>query len=63
MTPDAVLRPGSAMTTYARNARTQLHEQINQVAASIRDFGFANPVLVTELFLRFGDRAFVRLTS
>ena len=33
---------------YLRNARTHSPEQIGQVAASIREFGFTNPVLVDE---------------
>lgn len=31
---------------YARNARTHSDEQVAQIAASIREFGFINPVLV-----------------
>lgn len=31
---------------YARNSRTHSAEQIAQVAASIREFGFTNPVLI-----------------
>jgi len=31
---------------YARNSRTHSDEQVAQVAASIREFGFTNPVLV-----------------
>src|SRR5450759_1279365 len=31
---------------YARNARTPSPEQIAQVAASITEFGFVNPILV-----------------
>ena len=31
---------------YARNARTHSAEQVAQVAASIREFGFTNPILV-----------------
>lgn len=38
--PIATLRP------YARNARTHSPKQIAQIAASIREFGFNNPVLV-----------------
>lgn len=33
---------------YARNARTHSEEQINQIAASIREFGFTNPILIDE---------------
>lgn len=31
---------------YARNSRTHSDEQVAQLAASIREFGFTNPVLV-----------------
>ena len=31
---------------YARNSRTHSDEQIAQIAASIREFGFCNPVLI-----------------
>lgn len=31
---------------YARNARTHSAKQISQIAASIREFGFVNPVLI-----------------
>ena len=34
-----------ALIPYARNARTHSPEQISQIAASIREFGFTNPVL------------------
>ncbi len=33
---------------YARNARTHSDEQVAQIAASITEFGFVNPVLVGE---------------
>lgn len=38
----------SALVPYARNARTHSEEQVNQIAASIREFGFTNPVLIDE---------------
>jgi ParB-like chromosome segregation protein Spo0J len=31
---------------YARNSRTHSDEQVAQIAASIREFGFTNPVLI-----------------
>src|SRR5215203_1825649 len=31
---------------YARNARTHSEEQVAQIAASIREFGFLNPVII-----------------
>lgn len=33
---------------YARNARTHSDEQVNQIAASIREFGFTVPVIMDE---------------
>ena len=31
---------------YVNNTRTHTEEQINQVACSIKEFGFTNPVLI-----------------
>jgi len=31
---------------YARNSRTHSEAQVAQIAASIREFGFTNPVLI-----------------
>lgn len=36
----------SKLVPYARNSRTHSPEQIAQIAASIREFGFTNPVLI-----------------
>mgnify|MGYP001082295537 FL=1 len=33
---------------YANNSRTHSEDQINQVASSIKEFGFTNPVLIDE---------------
>ena len=38
--------PLEDLIPYARNARTHSDEQVAQVAASIREFGFTNPVLI-----------------
>lgn len=35
-----------SLIPYARNSRTHSPEQVAQIAASIREFGFTNPVLV-----------------
>jgi ParB-like chromosome segregation protein Spo0J len=35
-----------ALVPYARNARTHSDEQVAQIAASIKEFGWTNPVLV-----------------
>ena len=40
------MAPVSGLVPYARNARTHSEGQIAQIAASIREFGFTNPVLV-----------------
>ena len=39
-------RPLDALIPYARNARTHSEAQVAQIAASIREFGFNNPILV-----------------
>lgn len=38
--------PVASLTPYARNARTHSDEQVAQIAASIQEFGFTNPVLI-----------------
>jgi DNA modification methylase len=38
-----------ALIPYARNARTHSEQQVTQIAASIREFGFNNPVLIDGL--------------
>jgi len=38
----------STLTPYARNSRTHTQQQVKQIAASIREFGFTNPVLIDE---------------
>lgn len=38
----------AALQPYARNSRTHSDVQVQQLAASIRQFGFTNPVLVDE---------------
>ncbi len=38
--------PTAALRPYARNARTHSPKQIAQITASIREFGFNNPVLI-----------------
>jgi len=38
--------PIAALIPYARNARTHSAAQVSQIAGSIREFGFTNPVLI-----------------
>jgi len=40
--------PLKKLIPYARNSRTHSDIQVSQIAASIREFGFTNPVLITE---------------
>ena len=40
------LRPVSALVPYQKNARTHSDEQISQIAASIEEFGWTNPILI-----------------
>jgi len=39
-------RPVSSLIPYVRNARTHSEAQVAQIAASIREFGWTNPILV-----------------
>ena len=40
--------PVDSLVPYVNNARTHSAEQVSQVAASIREFGFTNPILIDE---------------
>jgi len=46
MKPKIETVPTADLIPYARNARTHSDEQVAQIAASIREFGFTNPVLI-----------------
>lgn len=41
-------RNTSELIPYINNARTHSQKQIKQIAASITEFGFTNPVLIDE---------------
>jgi len=43
-----VVRPICDLIPYANNSRTHSDDQINQVASSIKEFGFTNPILIDE---------------
>lgn len=45
---EIVYQPVAAPAPYARNARTHSKKQIEQIAASMRQFGFTNPILVDD---------------
>lgn len=41
-------RETSGLIPYINNARTHSEEQVKQIAASIKEFGFTNPILIDE---------------
>lgn len=43
-----VYKPTGDLIPYANNSRTHSDEQVAQVAASIKEFGFTNPILIDE---------------
>ena len=45
---EIIYRNASDLIPYANNSRTHSEDQINQVASSIKEFGFTNPVLIDE---------------
>ena len=45
---EIIYRNASDLIPYANNSRTHSDDQINQVASSIKEFGFTNPVLIDE---------------
>jgi hypothetical protein len=47
----AIAHP-TALIPYARNSRTHSDQQVAQIAASIREFGFTNPVLIEGVAVR-----------
>src|SRR3954468_16570076 len=44
-----VERPIASLKPYERNARTHSKKQIHQIAASIKEFGFTNPVIIDDM--------------
>ena len=44
MTPEIRMVAVASLIPYARNARTHSDEQVAQIAASIAEFGFTNPI-------------------
>lgn len=44
--PEIEMIPLAALKPWRRNARTHSKKQIRQIADSIREFGFTNPVLI-----------------
>jgi hypothetical protein len=53
-----------SLIPYARTARTHSEEQIAQIAASIREFGFTNPILIdSKAIFASGIQAFQFLSG
>ena len=46
MADKIIMRPLEALIPYACNARTHSDAQVAQIAGSIREFGFTNPILL-----------------
>ena len=46
MKQEIVHKPIADLIPYANNARTHSDEQVAQIAASIKEFGFTNPILL-----------------
>lgn len=46
--PQIETRPVDTLRPYKGNARTHSKKQIKQIAASIQQFGFTNPVLISD---------------
>ena len=44
--PEYKTVPVSSLIPYARNSRTHSDAQVGQIAASIKEFGFLNPIIV-----------------
>jgi DNA modification methylase len=44
---DVVQKPVEELIPYANNARTHDDAQVTQIASSIKEFGFNNPILIT----------------
>jgi len=40
------MMPTERLVPYAKNARTHSDQQIGQIAASMAEFGFVNPILI-----------------
>jgi hypothetical protein len=50
--------PITKLIPHARNARTHSEEQVSQIAASIREWGWTNPILVIEIRTTGADLGF-----
>ena len=41
-------RPIASLVPYARNARTHSDRQVAEIAASMKEWGWTNPILIDE---------------
>ena len=44
--PQIEMMPLASLKAYDKNSRTHSPEQVKQIAASLMEFGFTNPVLI-----------------
>ena len=58
------MRVVSALIPYQKNARTHSEAQIDQIAASIKEFGWTNPILIgPDNVIIAGTHGWLRLRS
>ena len=46
--PKIEQRSVAELTPYAANSRTHSQEQVAQIAASMKEFGWTNPILISD---------------
>ena len=46
ITPQIEMMTSDALIPYVNNTRTHSEEQVSQIASSIKEFGFTNPILL-----------------
>lgn len=45
---EIIIKKVNELIPYANNTRTHSDEQVQQIASSIKEFGFTNPILLDE---------------
>ena len=58
MTLKIIYKDINSLIPYVNNARTHSDEQVTQIASSIKEFNFTNPILIDEQGNRECDVAF-----
>lgn len=60
---DIINKKVSDLIPYANNARTHNEDQIQQIASSIKEFGFTNPILLDEKYAQVIVQRYIDYTS